>query len=160
MFWEFGDLSHFLKDPKKRTDYSERHWQSVWAIEFIWILNLFMLLSYQVFDILKHMPRVKFVNLSFNNLTEELVNVDNRNPFPYLKNLVLNATRINWKSVRDLLRLLPRFVSFLHNNLSLKSCLLFGSKLQGHSHVCECITFIIWIKSLRQIHPWVSKSVI
>jgi len=70
-----------------------------------------------VFDILKHMPRVKFVNLSFNTLTEQLVNVDNRNPFPYLKNLVLNATHINWNSVRELLQLLPRFVSFLHLEL-------------------------------------------
>ncbi|PSN36399.1 Tubulin-specific chaperone cofactor E-like protein [Blattella germanica] len=61
----------------------------------------------EVFDILKHMPRVKFVNLSFNNLAEELVTVDNRNPFPYLKNLVLNSTNINWKSVQDLLLLLP-----------------------------------------------------
>lgn len=58
------------------------------------------------------MPRVKFVNLSYNNLTEELVNLDNRDHFLYLKNLVLNATRINWQSVRDLLQLLPRFASF------------------------------------------------
>ncbi|KAJ9601305.1 hypothetical protein L9F63_000527 [Diploptera punctata] len=61
----------------------------------------------EVFDILKHMPRVKFVNLSFNILTEEICNVDNRNPFPYLKNLVLNGTHINWKSVQELLKLLP-----------------------------------------------------
>jgi hypothetical protein len=71
-----------------------------------------MLILSQVFDILKHMPRVKFVNLSFNNLTEQLVNVDNWTPFPYLKNLVLNATNIDWNSVRELLHLLPRFVAF------------------------------------------------
>jgi hypothetical protein len=67
---------------------------------------------YQVFDILKHMPRVKFVNLSFNVITEGPVTLGERNPFPYLKNLVLNATHIDWKSVRYLLRLLPWFVSF------------------------------------------------
>ena len=73
-----------------------------------------------MFDILKHMPRVKFVNLSFNNLTEQLVNADNRNPFPYLKNLVLNATNINWNSVQELLQLLPRFVSFTLRTRALK----------------------------------------
>jgi hypothetical protein len=70
-----------------------------------------MPLLYQVFDILKHMPRVKFVNLSFNILKEEPLSLGDRNPFPYLKNLVLNATHIDWKSVRYLLRLLPWFVS-------------------------------------------------
>ena len=81
----------------------------------------FVQLCFQVFDILKHMPRVKFVNLSFNNLAEEICYVDNRNPFPYLKDLVLNGTNINWKSVQELLQLLPRYVVLsiliLHYNM-------------------------------------------
>ncbi|XP_069682915.1 tubulin-specific chaperone cofactor E-like protein isoform X2 [Periplaneta americana] len=87
----------------------------------------------EVFDILKHMPRVKFVNLSFNNLTEELVNLDNRNPFPYLKNLVLNATHINWKSVRDLLQLLPSLEE-LHLSLNNYSHVELGDDLDSQSY--------------------------
>lgn len=83
------------------------------------------------------MPRVKFVNLSFNSLTEQLVNVDNRNPFLYLKNLVLNATCINWKSIRELLQLLPRFVLFYDWNLSIEICLLFHEITRHGLKICK-----------------------
>ncbi|XP_063223311.1 tubulin-specific chaperone cofactor E-like protein [Bacillus rossius redtenbacheri] len=61
----------------------------------------------EIFGILTHMPRLKFVNLSFNNLHSEILTTSTQNIFPFLRNLVLNGTLIEWKSVRTLLRLLP-----------------------------------------------------
>jgi len=87
----------------------------------------------QVLSILRQMPKVKFANLSFNNLSEDLkvdddpktkpteseVPTEQGSPvltdiepcpdlFPLLKNLVLNSTHIQWASVRRILRLLPK----------------------------------------------------
>ncbi|XP_067012028.1 tubulin-specific chaperone cofactor E-like protein [Anabrus simplex] len=70
----------------------------------------------EIFGILTQMPRVRFVNLSFNNLQEELSTVQT-DPFPFLKNLVLNGTHIDWASVRKLLRLLPNLEE-LHLSLN------------------------------------------
>lgn len=59
--------------------------------------------------ILRIMPRLQFVNLSFNSLsqalTDELLLSD---CFPRLKNLILNGTYIDWPSVRKLLTYLPK----------------------------------------------------
>ncbi|KAF4519518.1 hypothetical protein B566_EDAN010703 [Ephemera danica] len=59
----------------------------------------------EVFEILKHMPRVKFLNLSFNNLTSQLDAGQWR--LACLRNLILNGTKIDWRSVRRLLKMLP-----------------------------------------------------
>ncbi|XP_046383123.1 tubulin-specific chaperone cofactor E-like protein [Ischnura elegans] len=61
----------------------------------------------EVFGILKHMPRIKFVNLSFNNLSDDIGSFIENNCFLHLKDLVLNGTRVDWTSVRKLLRMLP-----------------------------------------------------
>ncbi|KAG8229900.1 hypothetical protein J437_LFUL009764 [Ladona fulva] len=61
----------------------------------------------EVFEILKHMPRIKFVNLSFNNLSDDIGSFIENNCFLYLRDLVLNGTRVDWASVRKLLRVLP-----------------------------------------------------
>ncbi|XP_049944263.1 tubulin-specific chaperone cofactor E-like protein isoform X1 [Schistocerca serialis cubense] len=61
----------------------------------------------EIFGILRQMPRIRFVNLSFNDLREDLMFLDNNNSFRFLRNLVLNGTRIDWKSVRSLLKILP-----------------------------------------------------
>lgn len=61
----------------------------------------------EVFGILKHMPRIKFVNLSFNNLSDDIGCFIENNSFLHLKDLVLNGTRVDWTSVRKLLRMLP-----------------------------------------------------
>lgn len=58
----------------------------------------------EVFGILEHMPKIKFVNLSFNSLAEELEMKGGR--FESLRNLVLNGTRVPWTTVQDLVRLL------------------------------------------------------
>jgi hypothetical protein len=55
------------------------------------------------------MPRVKFLNLSFNNLTTQLDAGQWR--LACLRNLILNGTKIDWKSVRRLLKMLPRSVT-------------------------------------------------
>ncbi|XP_077289326.1 LOW QUALITY PROTEIN: tubulin folding cofactor E like protein mlt [Arctopsyche grandis] len=65
----------------------------------------------EVFGILQHMPQVRFVNLSFNRLTEQLDALNkhaaHNTCWSHLKNLVLNSTRVDWASVQTLLRLLP-----------------------------------------------------
>lgn len=55
------------------------------------------------------MPRLKFVNLSFNVLSTPLreVEVDKSMKWQELRNLVLNSTYIGWDSVQDMLDHLP-----------------------------------------------------
>lgn len=55
------------------------------------------------------MPKLKFANLSFNDLSEELQS-DEEQPerFPSLKSIVLNATHITWRNVVRILKLLPK----------------------------------------------------
>ncbi|EFA02067.1 tubulin-specific chaperone cofactor E-like protein [Tribolium castaneum] len=64
----------------------------------------------EVFGILQQMPRLKFVNLSFNELNTPLKNVEvDRNlRWQQLRNLVLNSTYIDWESVDQILDHLPR----------------------------------------------------
>lgn len=57
------------------------------------------------------MPQVKFVNLSFNRLSEQLDALNkhaaHNTCWSHLKNLVLNSTKVDWASVQTLLKLLP-----------------------------------------------------
>lgn len=64
---------------------------------------------FQVFGILEQMPKLKFVNLSFNVLSTPLreVEVDKGMKWQELRNLVLNSTYIGWDSVQDILDHLP-----------------------------------------------------
>ena len=58
--------------------------------------------------ILKQMPRLRFLNLSFNELSTPLDNSINAMfKWQHLQNLVLNSTLINWQSVRKLLIWFP-----------------------------------------------------
>lgn len=64
------------------------------------------ILMQQVFNILSHMPRIEFVNLSLNRLEMPIISppkmrIDN------LRSLVLNNTKLNWFSVEELLKVLP-----------------------------------------------------
>lgn len=69
----------------------------------------------EVFDILQHMPKIKFVNLSFNSLAEVLE--VKHGSYDLLKNLVLNGTRVSWSTVQGLIRLL-RNLEELHLSLN------------------------------------------
>lgn len=70
---------------------------------------------HEVFGILQHMPKIKFVNLSFNSLGESLQIKDGY--YEHLKNLVLNGTRVSWSTVQGLVRLLHN-VEELHLSLN------------------------------------------
>ncbi|KAK9696275.1 hypothetical protein QE152_g32002 [Popillia japonica] len=63
----------------------------------------------EVFGILQQMPKLKFVNLSFNQLSMPLkqTDVDVNIRWDYLRNLVLNSTQIDWKSVQQILDYSP-----------------------------------------------------
>ncbi|CAG9836552.1 unnamed protein product [Diabrotica balteata] len=64
----------------------------------------------EVFGILEQMPRLKFVNLSFNVLSTPLrseVELNKETKWQQLKNLVLNSTYISWDSVQEILDHLP-----------------------------------------------------
>lgn len=65
------------------------------------------------------MPRLKFVNLSFNVLSTPLreVELDKTIKWQELRNLVLNSTYIGWDSVQDVLDHLPRLEE-LHLSLN------------------------------------------
>ncbi|EZA56266.1 Tubulin-specific chaperone cofactor E-like protein [Ooceraea biroi] len=69
----------------------------------------------EVFGILQHMPKIKFVNLSFNCLAEVL-EIKHGN-YDLLRNLVLNGTRVSWSTVQGLVRLL-RNLEELHLSLN------------------------------------------
>ncbi|XP_078046240.1 tubulin folding cofactor E like protein mlt [Augochlora pura] len=69
----------------------------------------------EVFGILQHMPKIKFVNLSFNSLAEVLE--IKHGSYDMLKNLVLNGTRVSWSTVQGLIRLL-RNLEELHLSLN------------------------------------------
>ncbi|KYN31031.1 Tubulin-specific chaperone cofactor E-like protein [Trachymyrmex septentrionalis] len=69
----------------------------------------------EVFGILQHMPKIKFVNLSFNCLAEVL-EIKHGN-YDHLRNLVLNGTRVSWSTVQGLVRLL-RNLEELHLSLN------------------------------------------
>lgn len=74
-----------------------------------------------VLTILRLMPQVKFANLSFNNLSEELTDElcanESLTPFPLLRNLVLISTQISWSTIKKLLKLLPNLEE-LHLSLN------------------------------------------
>ncbi|CAK9815261.1 Tubulin-specific chaperone cofactor E-like protein [Anthophora plagiata] len=69
----------------------------------------------EVFGILQHMPKIKFVNLSFNCLAEVLE--VKHGSYDLLRNLVLNGTRVSWSTVQGLVRLL-RNLEELHLSLN------------------------------------------
>lgn len=60
----------------------------------------------EVFNILSHMPRIEFVNLSLNCLQTPILSPP-PNRIDNLRSLVLNNTKLNWYSVEELLKLLP-----------------------------------------------------
>lgn len=65
------------------------------------------------------MPRLKFVNLSFNQLSSPLTQAELDLSFKWqqLRNLVLNSTNVDWKSVQQILDCLPRLEE-LHLSLN------------------------------------------
>ncbi|CAG9861078.1 unnamed protein product [Phyllotreta striolata] len=74
----------------------------------------------EVFGILEQMPRLKFVNLSFNVLSTPLkseVELDKGTQWQQLKSLVLNSTYISWDSVQEILDHLPNLEE-LHLSLN------------------------------------------
>lgn len=85
----------------------------------------------EVFCILKQMPQLKFVNLSFNQLssplkeTKILEDVQWRN----LRNLVMNSTQVPWENIQQILNHLPcleelhlSLNEYNHVNLCSESC--------------------------------------
>lgn len=70
-------------------------------------------------SILKQMPRLKFVNLSFNQLSSPLTQAELDQNFKWqqLRNLVLNSTKVDWKSVQQILDCLPKLEE-LHLSLN------------------------------------------
>ncbi|KAJ8949476.1 hypothetical protein NQ318_005943 [Aromia moschata] len=97
----------------------------------------------------EHMPRLKFVNLSFNVLSTPLreVEVDRSMRWQQLQNLVLNSTYICWESVQDILDHLPGLEE-LHlslndyNNVYLydekSNCTCTDSENDNRSEPCSC----------------------
>lgn len=58
------------------------------------------------------MPRLKFANLSFNNLSSDINSAvevcdDTEETYPCLKSIVLNSTNITWRSFRHILKRIP-----------------------------------------------------
>ncbi|KAJ8922719.1 hypothetical protein NQ315_007754 [Exocentrus adspersus] len=103
----------------------------------------------EVFGILQQMPRLKFVNLSFNVLRTPLpqVEVDRSMKWQELRNLVLNSTYVSWESVRDILDYLPGLEELhlslndyndvcLHDDKT--NCTCKDRENDNQSHQCRC----------------------
>lgn len=74
----------------------------------------------EVFAILQQMPRLKFVNLSFNQLSMPLKKAEvdlGSLRWDHLRNIVLNSTKIDWDSVQQILDLSPQLEE-LHLSLN------------------------------------------
>ncbi|CAH0560824.1 unnamed protein product [Brassicogethes aeneus] len=96
----------------------------------------------EVFDILRQMPNLKFVNLSFNILSTPLptIEMDRSFKWQHLKSLVLNSTHINWDSVKEILDLLPELEE-LHLSLNDFNTVCLcdeNQKKNGEEHSKEC----------------------
>ncbi|KAF7282023.1 tubulin folding cofactor E like protein mlt [Rhynchophorus ferrugineus] len=88
----------------------------------------------EVFGILEQMPRLKFVNLSFNVLSKPLeVSLDKSKRWEELRSLVLNSTYVNWNSVQEILDHLP-CLEELHLSLNDYN----NVELHGRKSDCEC----------------------
>lgn len=70
----------------------------------------------EVFQIVEHMPRIEFLNLSKNTLTKPLANLTIP-PINNLRGIVLNGTYLNWHSIDVLLEHLP-LLEELHLSLN------------------------------------------
>ncbi|XP_058797688.1 tubulin-specific chaperone cofactor E-like protein [Phymastichus coffea] len=93
----------------------------------------------EVFGILRHMPKIKFVNLSFNSLPEALEIKDGK--YDALRNLVLNGTRVSWSTVQGLVRLL-RNLEELHLSLNeYKTVDLGCEKPENRNHTLRRLHF-------------------
>ncbi|KAJ8968763.1 hypothetical protein NQ317_012720 [Molorchus minor] len=103
----------------------------------------------EVFGILQQMPRLKFVNLSFNVLSTPLreVEVDRNMRWQQLKNLVLNSTYICWESVQDILDHLPGLEELHLSHNEYNNVYLYDKKTDStptdsendnHSETCSC----------------------
>ncbi|EDW08900.1 tubulin-specific chaperone cofactor E-like protein [Drosophila mojavensis] len=89
---------------------------------------------HEVFNILKHMPRIEFLNLSKN----QLMNVPSAlqaAPTINLKNLVLNGTYLDWMCVDALLQNLP-VLQELHLSLNNYTSVLLDAAAEGS---CQCV---------------------
>lgn len=97
-----------------------RDWEEVGVTFYFQKVNRMLISNfYQVLSILKQMPRLKFVNLSFNQLSSPLtqLEIDQNLKWQHLRNLVLNSTKVDWKSVQQMLDCLPKLEE-LHLSLN------------------------------------------
>lgn len=97
-----------------------------------------------VLTILRLMPKVKFANLSFNNLSEELsddlCDKETQSPFPLLRNLVLISTHVSWCTVKKLLTLFPNLEE-LHLSLNDFSFVELSDKSEDLHHNIKRLHF-------------------
>ncbi|XP_005177936.1 tubulin-specific chaperone cofactor E-like protein [Musca domestica] len=96
---------------------------------------------HEVFQIVEHMPRIEFLNLSKNNLSNPLTKLS-APPITNLRGIVLNGTYLNWESIDVLLENLP-VLEELHLSLNdYKEVLIDTAELAtadpANSDSCKC----------------------
>ncbi|EDW02037.1 tubulin-specific chaperone cofactor E-like protein [Drosophila grimshawi] len=95
----------------------------------------------EVFNILKHMPHIEFLNLSKNQLMSAPPSSLLAAPTVNLKSLVLNGTYLDWMCVDALLQNLP-VLQELHLSLNNYSAVLLDAaqeSLEEKFHSCQCV---------------------
>lgn len=94
---------------------------------------------FQIFAILEHTPRVRFLNLSFNRLSAQIQAAQALHPrWDSLSNLVLNSTYVGWPGVTALLKALPALEE-LHLSLNEYSYVDFsGTKINEKDRCEDC----------------------
>ncbi|KAF5282061.1 hypothetical protein FQA39_LY00585 [Lamprigera yunnana] len=107
----------------------------------------------EVFSILKQMPQLKFVNLSFNQLSSPLREPEILEDVQWenLRNLVMNSTQVPWVNVQQILNHLPRLEElhlslneYDHVNLCSEACTCKehnacgDNNCPGEETTCDC----------------------
>lgn len=91
----------------------------------------------EVFQIVMHMPRIEFLNLSKNHLSGTL-SKSCVPPISNLRGIVLNGTYLNWESIETLLKNLP-VLEELHLSLnSYKEILIDSTNPDSICENCHC----------------------
>ncbi|KAL0829315.1 hypothetical protein ABMA28_004113 [Loxostege sticticalis] len=91
----------------------------------------------EIFAILEHTPRVRFLNLSFNRLSAQIQAAQALHPrWDSLSHLVLNSTYVGWPGVTALLKALPALEE-LHLSLNEYSYVDFSGKDVNEKDRCE-----------------------
>lgn len=111
----------------------------------------------QVFAILEQMPRVRFLNLSFNRLTAQIQAAQALQPrWDSLSHLILNSTYVGWPSVHAVVKALPALEE-LHLSLNEYSYVDLSGQEINQKDRCEACARLNTVDTPEPVHEQLKK---